>query len=550
MWMYSDQLRKGNITSGSYINTAFKAWNLQSDSPKTSYSIQIALHQNQTKSHGEWMQGLNAVIKAALYNGRKDSVAWWHQYWDRSYIIINENSSSSDPGFQIGKNYQLWRYMMAANARSLWPTKFNGGMHTFDPVFVNKAMPFTPDYRRWGGGTFTAQNQRLLYWPLLRSGDFDVMHAQFEFYRRITENALFVGKRFFNVSAAHFNEQIDNSGLPNLFEYDGDLYRFNRTRAPGFPPGECWNSYLVFLQDTANEFADIILQANIYAGIDVKPYLQFIEGQIAWFDQFYQQNLHKTDVWPLTGLKGNEELVIYPASGAETYKSAYNPSSTVSGLRKVIRDLLQVGEYSVESGSYYQGLLERIPPTPLRNQQGYTTISPAVAYTRIQNSETTQLYPVFPWGEFGLGLPNLTVALNTWYYDTETQGYKQNYGWKQGVIWLARMGVTDAAANMTEERFSDSTTFRFPVFKGPNFDWAPDMNHYGAASIALQEQLLQTTVGDSIRLLGAWPSRWNARFKLWAPKNTTVEGSVAGATIGNLEVSPSSRLSDVVYGSE
>lgn len=33
----------------------------------------------------------------------------------------------------------------------------------------------------WGGGTMTAQNQRLVYWPMLKSGDFDMMPSQFDF---------------------------------------------------------------------------------------------------------------------------------------------------------------------------------------------------------------------------------------------------------------------------------------------------------------------------------------------------------------------------------
>ncbi|EPS30830.1 hypothetical protein PDE_05782 [Penicillium oxalicum 114-2] len=549
LWMYSPQLQPGHTSKGTYVNTPFKAWALLTRRPMKSFNIQLALYQDQTSSHADWLKGLQSIIDNALTNTMEDTISWWHRFWDRSYIIINENATMTDPGFQVGKNYQLWRYTMGCNAYGQWPTKFNGGMHTFDPVFVDPNEHWTPDYRRWGGGTFTAQNQRLLYWPLLRSGDFDVMKAQFEFYRRITGNARLVASHFFNVTAAHFNEQIDNSGLPNVYEYDGNSYRFKQQRPANYPVGECWSSWLVFLQDTANEFADMILQANLYSGFDVSPYLDFIESQLAWFDRYYQRNLLSMDAWSLNGANGDGQLIIYPASGAETYKNAYNPASTIAGLRKVIKDLLKVDQFKLSNSTYYESYLKRIPETPLRVQQGHTTIAPAIAYSRLQNSEIPQLYPVFPWGEFGLGLPNLTIALDTYNYDTETQDFKANVGWKQDVIWMARMGVTHMAANMTEERFADSTTFRFPVFKGPNFDWAPDMNHYGSGSIGLQEQLLQTTAGDEIRLFGAWPDRWNARFKLWAPQNTTVEGVVYGGTMTRLAVTPSSRMSDVVYGS-
>ncbi len=76
------------------------------------------------------------------------------------------------------RNYTLFRYMLGCNAYSQWPTKFNGGLFTFDPMYVDQKMEFTPDFRKWGGGTMTAQNQRLVYWPMLKSGDFDLMKSQ------------------------------------------------------------------------------------------------------------------------------------------------------------------------------------------------------------------------------------------------------------------------------------------------------------------------------------------------------------------------------------
>lgn len=470
LWMYSPQLQPGTTGAGSYINTTYQSWSLESNTTHSSYKLNIALSQNQTADYDEWLSALESRAQTASQSNHADTKAWWHDYWHRSYIVINEDAGSQDTGFQVGKNYQLWRYMMGCNAYAEWPTKFNGGIFTFDPYFVNENMSFTPDYRRWGGGTFTAQNQRMLYWPLLRSGDFDVMQAQFDFYNRITPNALLRAKYYWGLNATYFNEQIDNSGLPNLYEYDGELYRNEQPRPFNFPAGECWNPWLVYQQETANEFVDMILQANIYSGLDISSYLPLIEYQLAWFDQFYQQQLLSRDAYPLTGAGGNETLVLFPASGAETYKDAYNPSGTISGLRKLIKHLIQVGQYSIASPDYYRSYLARIPETPFRLQQNRTCISPAIAYTRIQNSEPSQLYPVFPWGEFGLGLPNLTIALDTYYYDTETQDFHTNEGWKQDLIWLARMGVTETATNMTEERFADSTTFRFPTFKGPHFD--------------------------------------------------------------------------------
>ena len=112
------------------------------------------------------------------------------------------------------------------------------------------------------------------------------------------------------------------------------------------------------------------------------------------------------------------------------------------------------------------------------------------------------------------------------------------------------MGLTDLAAQNTISRFSDSDVYRFSAFKGPNYDWSPDMNHYGSAAIGLQEMLMQTFAlnNTQIRLLGAWPSEWEGSFKLIAPQETTVQGDITGLSVENLSVQPSSRMEDVVFG--
>ena len=41
---------------------------------------------------------------------------------------------------------------------------------------------------------------------------------------------------------------------------------------------------------------------------------------------------------------------------------------------------------------------------------GHTTIAPAKTWERINNTESPQLYPVFPWGMYGVGKPGLDTA--------------------------------------------------------------------------------------------------------------------------------------------
>ncbi|KAJ9132070.1 hypothetical protein NKR23_g11429 [Pleurostoma richardsiae] len=546
IFMVSRELEPGTTSQGTYQGTNYTSYNLVSKKLSKSFELVIATAQDQTVDVDSWLSSLITSVSSVAGATQAKTLDWWHSFWDRSYIIINPDSPVTDPGFQVGKNYQYFRYMMACNAKGKFPTRFNGGLFTFDPVLVSNDTRFTPDYRKWSGGTFTAQNQRLLYWPLLKSGDFDIVKQQFDFYQNISPNSRRLGQTYFGLDVGLTSEQIDNTGLPNVYEYNANKYSNGQERTYLYPPGIDFNDYLSWLSDTANEVADMILLANLHSGLDIDPWMPFIEYQLAWFDEFYQKR---------NGLDNNGTLIIYPASGAETYKLALNPASTVSGLRKTINDILLIKPNLVkEDTSYYREYLARVPATPLHACPGFPDlrcIAPAANYSFTENDEPTAMYVVFPWGEYGLGQPtDLSYAMNTYFNDSQSSGYHGTDGWRQDQIWFARMGLTSQAKANTISRLSDSTTYRFPAFKGPNYDWSPDINHYGSAAIGLQEMLMQTFANNNtqIRLFPAWPADWTGYFKLSAPFETTVSGEILGTNMRGLNVTPDSRRKDVTFG--
>src|SRR5690606_20373183 len=164
-------------------------------------------------------------------------------------------------------------------------------------------------------------------------------------------------------------------------------------------------------------------------------------------------------------------------------------------------------------------------------------------WERINNTETTQLYPVYPWGIYGIGRSGLDTAINTYKYDADALKFRSHIGWKQDNIFAARLGLKEEAQRLTSLKLKDSGR-RFPAFWGPGFDWTPDHNWGGSGMIGLQEMLMQTD-GERIFLLTAWPSNWNASFKLHAPYKTTVEATVTNGKITSMKVTPESRRKDV-----
>ncbi len=486
-------------SDGVYASTDFRAWNYSAPSLRRS-TVRIEMLSNK----GALQMPAETVSASA---SRKRSSAWWHSFWQRSYI------RTTHPELQkIVRNYELFRYMLGCNAYGEWPTKFNGGLFTFDPVYVQQDNPFTPDFRCWGGGTMTAQNQRLVYWPMLKSGDTDMMRPQFDTYLRMLPAATVRTRHYWQHGGACFEEQIENFGLPNPAEYG--------KHKAGQDPGWMKNKWLEYQYDTALEFCQMILLANEYSGMDITPYRELIGETVRFFDEHYQYLASRRGA---TSLTEDGKLVIYPSSGCETYKMAYNPSSVIAALQAVTGTMERHG--GLPAFGLDSTLASRIPSIPLREIQGETCIAPAVTWMRINNVESPHLYPVFPWRIYCLGRPDIDIARSTYFLDDYVQKMRSSTGWKQDNIWAPLLGITHDAVRLCKEKFADGP-YRFPAFWERGFDWAPDHNRGGSAMIGLQEMLLQEKPDGELMLFPCWPREWDADFRLHATDGRTVDASI------------------------
>ncbi|MGF1923305.1 MAG: DUF5703 domain-containing protein [Bacteroidia bacterium] len=519
---------------GKYLNTPFIGMKLKTKVPSKSSYVIISLKTGHYDSSSAFLNELKTTGYHSKDEYSKDELAtkqWWNAYWNKSFIEINSSDSLAN---QAGKNYQLFRYMLGCNAYSEWPTKFNGGLFTFDPQLTDTALTYTPDFRNWGGGTHTAQNQRLVYWPMLKSGDFEMMKPQFDFYNRILETAELRTQAAWGHKGASFTEQLENFGLPNPAEYGWK-------RPTGYNKGMEYNAWLEYQWDTSLEFCMMILETERYTGENIDKYIPLIESCLTFFREHYlylakQRGNKSTDA--------NGHLILYPGSAAETYKMANNSTATIAGLKTVLSRLIERESSTEVEKSKWQAMLKTIPPISFRQFNGYPTISPAKTWERINNVESPQLYPVFPWGIYGIGKPGLDTAINTYKYDSDVAKFRSHIGWKQDNIFAARLGLTNEAAQLTTQKLKNSGR-RFPAFWGPGFDWVPDHNWGGSGMIGLQEMLVQYD-GKKIYLLPAWPSTWDVHFKLHAPYQTTIEGNVKNGKLEILKVFPADRNADIV----
>ena len=476
---------------------------------------------NQQSSLAEWQSQLNRTYKAIrTQKDRKATRNWWWDFWQRSFVVSNGRAS------EALRNYALFRYMMGCNAHPArqgerWPTKFNGGLFTFDPADCDSVMAqykhdkpdvVTPDYRRWGGGVHTAQNQRLLYWPMLQTGDWDALQCQLDFYTRTLPAAELRSRHYWQHGGACFTEQMENFGLPNPAEYG--------KHKDGGDPGVEDNRWLEYEWDTALEFAEMYclypFASSPYGRKEAARQARtLIMSCLRFFDEHYATS-------DSIGHK-----IIFPGSGCETYKIARNPSSTIAALMRVSADALAHRDdlsLSDADVAWLERFRATLPPLPTRQQHGHLCIAPAESWERRQNVESPQLYPVWPWHVVADSL-----AINTYLHDSIALANRNYVGWKQDNIWAAMVGRTDEAWTMTLQKLvvnapaERSNMYRFPAFWGPGYDWMPDHNWGGSAMIGLHAMLMQEDDAGNIKLLPAWPRDEDVHFRLWASGHRQVE---------------------------
>lgn len=574
--LFGENLTKAAITKGIYTGTPYKGWQLKSIQAKKEHHFKLVLHTQKTEDIDDWKNKLNTKTEAK--NSSKElwsiNTAWWNEFWNRSHVIINKGKGPKDKGWEIGRNYQLMRYMLGCNAYGEFPTHFNGGLFTFDHFYVDYKKNMDPsfynaDYRKWMA--WTGMNQRLVHWPFLKSGDFEEMKPQFDFYRLNHINAKLRNKVSFGIDGCSFAEQVGSGGLPNGYHYGWEPPFGKRNLKAEVGMQGLHRNYF----HTQLEFAFMMHEWYRFTGEDISAYIPFMKDAVIFHFEYHkmlQQRRNGKD-WTDDG-----KLALKGMQSSETYKMGDNPSLEVAGLHKNLEALLQLPKkwLSEEEKKKFKEWKERVPDLEYRIRNGHKTISPLKETNKIWtfgNREIPQLYPVFPYGMYAVGMPNLDVGINTWKYglDKATAKYiikmygkdevypqkEEWWGWGQQAIFLARLGITDKAKEYVTKKLENAQgdpwgevkPSRFPAFWGPGFGCLPSMEWGTSGMIAIQEMLLQTISnnGQDLRVLPAWPIDWDVDFKLHAPKHTTVECVFKNGEINKILALPVLRQKDIIY---
>jgi hypothetical protein len=516
---------------------------IRSASPSTQLAINIlAVAQKDSPSPKAWLTATDAAITQEQSSDpatlRREHEAWWASFWNRSWVHLTGNQQAAD----VSQGYIVQRYMVAASSRGEIPPKYNGGLftvgHDLSTGTKQTKELHDPDYRAWGD-CYWNQNNRLLYWPLIATGDLDLLKPWFDMYLNDLPLATGRARIYYHHAGASFPETMHFWGIPRLDDY-GKNNPSNEIQSH-------WQRY--HIQGSLEIIAQMLdvydqTQDPAFARQNI---LLFADPIVTFYDQHYPRN-------------GANKITFVPAQSLETYQLiAINPTPDIAGLMSVLPRLLALPENLTTDTqrTAWSRLLKELPPIPIGktakgktppfgqgDPNGTPVILPAEQYGKTGNSENPELYVAFPYRLYGVGKPDLQLARDTF----AARRSPQDTCWGQDGTQASVLGLTSVAQKAAIDEFSNYGDQRFKWFWKPAHDYIPDLDNGGDGMITLQNMLMQCD-GRRIQLLPAWPKEWTADFKLHAPLQTTVEGHVENGQVSQLHVTPDSRAKDVIVPS-
>ena len=469
----------------------------------------------------DWASAMSDYLADAPESERR-TAAWWHGFWGRSWVFATGDQS-------LTRGYILQRYTQACGGRGTYPVKFNGGIFTVEPKRVGK--PFNADWRAWGD-CYWWQNVRHIYHPMLAAGDFEMMDPFFQLFGSVRPLCEARAKIYHGVRGCYFPETMTVWGA-----YSNGDYGWNRT---GHQPKDVLNPCWCYAWNQGPELVALMLDRWDYTEDEAflkEQVLPMAESVLAYFDTRFKRD-------------ASGKIVLNPTQAVETYATdVVNDAPTTAGLVAISSRLCALPNRltSAKQRAFFAKMKAACSAVPVeeveQNGKKVRQLAPAEKYAKNRsNCENPELYAVWPFRIYGLGKPDLDVAVAAYSHRLD----HLDVGWGYDGNCAALLGLTDEAARILKVKCENSNpAYRWPATWGPNFDWLPDQNHGGNLLETTQLMLLQSD-GDMIRLLPAWPKDRDVRFKLHAPRGTTVECVYRGGKIEQLKVEPASRRKDIV----
>jgi hypothetical protein len=486
--------------------------------------------------------------------------------------------SSREIGFAVSQRYALARFTNAVQSRSLapnftLPVKFNGMAFTAQRPWVERTAATNlskchahalgcVEFREWGPYDYW-QNARLSYWPMIIAGDHEQMLPIFEYFLQMLPFAEARTQKYFQHAGIFFGETKTYFGSFGIDDYVCD-----HAGLPTQVPGNTYVRWDYGGNAGNTEVSLMILDHFLWSRSEatLRRYLPIIVQTLTFF----------TSHFPIPS--GGGPVRIFPSQALETFQCipsineswsggqwhgslnetncVLDDAPTVAALHALLEKVLSLPPSFLAAADVTAWRLyrEALPPLPGANTTTLRSYANTESYKRApDNSETPQLYSVFPYRRYSVGrvqqTPGLDLSPALKAAAPGQPGWGQNTGWAQDVINDALLGRAAAAGAKVIDRMQNSKAagYRFSgfAFGGGLSAHPPAVEDLSNMATALHFMLLQP-VDDGFEkgravLFPAWPCDWDVDTKLSAPLNTTVSIRYVGGKLLRFVVNPPSR---------
>lgn len=479
---------------------------LCSESAMNDFCLKIVAYTEQTETEQEWIDRTEQILRQVpdFEFAAQRTADWWKRYWDKSYIVIDTPDGVT--GNELTQAYILQNWMFACAGRGNYPIKFNGSIFTVEPIYTDSDRRYNPDFRLWGPD-YWWQNTRLIYHPMLKSGDFEMMRVLFRHY-------------FSNLPMLKKNAQVfygvDGAVNPETSTIFGTFvnhdYGWDRT---GTKVGDIENPYVRYYWSSGLEIIGLMGDYYQYTqdkAFAVDTLIPMAREVLKFYNSFFPRDE-----------KG--KIRITPTHSLETYQEdVYNDLPNVAGLHYVVNCLLNLPSDCTthQDRIFWKELQQSLPAIPTKREGNRQFFIPAAGYNENRvNMENPELYAIFPFALCNVSTVDKQTGIDTY----NNRLVRNAVGWTQDGQQAARLGLTEEAKeNILAKIRNKHPNHRFPVYWGPNFDWTPDQNHGGNMLLTLQEMILQS-YGNDVYVLPAFPKDWNVSFRLHTIGNNWIMGS-------------------------
>ena len=305
----------------------------------------------QADSQTAWATALDQVVATteavSIKAAHKAHEQWWNDFWNRSWIHVGGTLEAE----KVSQSYAIQRYMTACAGRGAQPIKFNGSLFTVGHDLTDGTSSsdgnHEPDFRAWGN-SYWNQNTRLIYLPLIATGDDDMLAPWLDMYVQALPLAKDRTRLYFHHDGGAFIETIYFWGLPNLNDFGWN--------SPGPELQSEWMKY--HIQGGLEMLAQMLDRYDYTqdAAFAKSVLLPMADATITYYDQHWQR-----------GPDG--KILMEPSQAIETYqRDAANPTPDVAGLNEHFAEAAffaaRFGEQRCQRDLWTK-VLKDLPPLPI-----------------------------------------------------------------------------------------------------------------------------------------------------------------------------------------